>query len=53
VLVGHDAAVGEDQAVADLICALSLAKLTGHLGQSVHAVVVAGSAKRGKTTKEG
>lgn len=52
MLVGHDSAVGEDQAIAVDACTLSLAKLAGHLGESVHAVVVSGSTERGETAEE-
>lgn len=52
MLVGQNPAVGEDQTVAVNPCALSLAKLAGHLGEGVHAVVVSGSAERGETTEK-
>jgi hypothetical protein len=52
VLIGHDSSVGEDQAVAVDACTLSLAKLAGHLGQSVHTVVVTGSTERGEAAEE-
>ena len=53
MLVGHDSAVGEDQAIAVGACTLSLAKLAGHLGECVHAVVVSCSAERGEAAEEG
>ena len=52
MLVGHDSAISQDEAVAVNACTLSLAKLAGHFGESVHAVVVSGSAERGETAEK-
>ena len=52
MLVGHDSTIGEDQSVAVDACTLSLAKLAGHLGERVRAVVVTGAAERGETAEK-
>lgn len=52
MLVGHDTTIGEDQAVAVNTCAFPLAKLAGHLGESVHAVIVSGASERGETAED-
>jgi hypothetical protein len=52
VLVCHYSAIGENQTVAVDAFTLSLAKLAGHLGESMHAVVVARSTEGGETTEK-
>lgn len=52
MLIGHDSAVGEDQAIAVGACTLSLAKLASHLGECVHTVVVSCTTERGEAAEK-
>jgi hypothetical protein len=53
VLIGQDSAVRENQAFAvDARILLPLAELASHLGQGMHAVVIAGTAKRSEAAEK-
>lgn len=53
MLISHDTAVGEDQTVAVNACTFFLAKLAGHLCESMHAVIVSRTTESGETAEKG
>lgn len=52
MLVGQHSTIGEDQTLAIFAGVLPLAKLAGHLRQSVHAVIVSSTTERGEATEK-